>query len=508
MGSAVGEPAEEVTEHHGRFRLKRGVTLRQHAAHGTLVNGAFNAGLTGLAFLKGFVLAAFLSPSDYGIWGILLISLGTLTWLKQVGISDKYIQQEDLDQEQAFHRAFTLELVVNGVLFAVLLVAVPLMALIYGRPELLLPGFAMCLIVPGGQLQVPFWVLYRRLEFARQRRLQVVDPLVAFVVTVALAIAGAGYWSLVLGVLIGTWVGAVIAVRSSPYPLRLDYDAATMRSYVAFSTPLFVASLGGIVIAQGSIFFSESAIGLVGAGVVTLAAQISMLSQRVDDVVSSTLYPVICSVRDRRDLLFETFEKSNRLALMWAMPFGFGLALFAGDLVTFVLGDRWEPAVVVLQGTGVAAAVTQLGFNWTSYVRALGDTRPIAVNSLVQAVVFLATVPLMYRYGLAGYAVAVLFLAVASLAVRGVYLARIFDRFAMARHSARAVLPALPALAVVLLLRAFDAGTERTGLMAMAELAAYGLATLAATWAFERTLLREAVGYLRRRSAPAAPVAS
>ncbi len=61
-----------------RFRLRRGVTLRQHAARGTLINGSFMAGLTSLTFLKGFVLAAFLSPADYGIWGILLISLGGL----------------------------------------------------------------------------------------------------------------------------------------------------------------------------------------------------------------------------------------------------------------------------------------------------------------------------------------------------------------------------------------------------------------------------------------------
>ena len=41
----------------------------------------------------------------------------------------------------------------------------------------------------------------------------------------------------------------------------------------------------------------------------------------------------MCAVADRTELLFETFVKSNRLALMWAMPSGLGLALFAPDLV-------------------------------------------------------------------------------------------------------------------------------------------------------------------------------
>lgn len=504
--AAGGEEPTEPTRRPGtgRFSLPAGVGLRQHAARGTIINGLFTSALNVLGFLKGFVLAIFLSPSDYGIWGILLVTLGSLAWLKQVGVSDKFIQQDDADQERAFRRAYTLELAVNAALLALLVVAVPLMALLYGRAELLLPGFALCLIVPGTQLQTPFWILYRRMEFARQRRLQAVDPVVGFVVTVALAAAGAGYWSLVLGVLAGTWAGAVVALRTSPYRLRLEYDAATMRSYVAFSRPLFVASLGGIVIAQGSILFSEDAIGLAGTGAVTLVSQLSVLTQRVDEVLTGTLYPVICAVRDRRDVLYETFEKSNRIALMWAMPLGFGLALFAHDVVHFVLGERWTPAIGVLAASGAAAALMQLGFNWTSYFLAMGNTRPIAVNSVVSAAVFLAAVPLMYVYGLAGYAMLTGCLVAASLAVRAYYLRRVFVGFPILRHAARALAPSVPAVACVLGVRLLAGGGERSLIRAGAEVALYLGVTLGVTWWAERGLIREALGYLRRRSAAAA----
>ena len=43
--------------------------------------------------------------------------------------------------------------------------------------------------------------------------------------------------------------------------------------------------------------------------------------------------------------------KSNRVILMWAIPFSVGLALFAGDLVKFVLGEQWESAVGLLLGS-------------------------------------------------------------------------------------------------------------------------------------------------------------
>ena len=70
--------------------------------------------------MKGFVLAGFVSRADYGIWGILGASLGTLLWLRQVGIGDKYIQQDEDDQEVAFQKAFTLELMFTGALVVLL----------------------------------------------------------------------------------------------------------------------------------------------------------------------------------------------------------------------------------------------------------------------------------------------------------------------------------------------------------------------------------------------------
>ena len=61
-------------------------------------------------------------------------------------------------------------------------------------------------------------------------------------------------------------------------------------------------------------------------------------------------------MRDRRDLLLESFVKSNRLALMWGFPFGVGVALFGADLVHFVIGDRWAGAIVLIQAFGLMAA--------------------------------------------------------------------------------------------------------------------------------------------------------
>src|SRR6184192_2729371 len=67
--------------------------LRHHAARGTMINAAFQVGLFALTLLRRIAVAAFLTPSELGIWGVVLITVMTLIFLKNTGISDKFIQQ-------------------------------------------------------------------------------------------------------------------------------------------------------------------------------------------------------------------------------------------------------------------------------------------------------------------------------------------------------------------------------------------------------------------------------
>ena len=478
-----------------------GRTLREHTARGTVVNAAFLVALTTLGLLKGFVVAAFLSRADYGIWGILVVGLGTLEWLKGSGVADKYVQQDEADQERAFQRAFTLELTLAAAMMILAALMVPLLALVYGQPRVIAPGMlAVLLLIPASALEMPLWVYYRRMAFVRQRTLEAVDPIVGFVVTVALAVAGMGYWSLVIGAIAGALAGAIVAVRAVPYRLALRLDRAALRTYASFSWPLFIAGAAGVVAAQGSLLVGNATLGLAAVGVISLASSITGYTDQLDALITATIYPALCAVKERTDLLFESFVKSNRLALMWGLPFGVALALFARDLVRFGIGHKWSTAVGLIEVFGLVAASHQVGFNWTAFYRARDNTRPIAIVSVAVTLVFVGLlVPLTDGDGLDGFALALAISTVVGLLGRTYYLLRLFPGFDMARHALRAILPTIPAALVVLGMRGIESG-KRPIALAIVELLVYTLVTLLATWAFERRLLMEIAGYLRPRS--------
>jgi O-antigen/teichoic acid export membrane protein len=487
----------------GRFDPTTDGGRRGRAARGTLVNSAFLIGLNLLGLVKGFAVAGFVSASDYGVWGLLIISFTTLYGLVQIGVDDKYIQQDAADQEQAFELAFTLQLVLTAAFVLLMVVAMPLFALAYGNWEVVLPGWALALAIPATAFQTPLWTFYRRLDYGRQRRLELFDPVVGLVLTVGLAAAGLGYWAFVVGTVAGAWAAALVAVRASPYRLRLRFDRGIAREYATFSAPLLFQGVCAAAISFGPVLTAQRALGTAAVGAIAIANNISLYANKVDEVITTTLYPVICAVKDRRDLLLEAFLKSNRMGLLWATPMGLGIALFGPDLVHFVLGTRWVDAISVIQAFGLIAALNQIGFNWTSFFRALGDTRPIAVGGGVMALAVTAlAIPLILVAGLTGFVVGLSAANALLVATRIVYLRRLFALRPVLVNVARGILPGMVGFGLAGTVRLALWGGVRSEGNALVEIVVFLVAVGCGTALLERGLLREFRGYLRGAPAP------
>ena len=473
--------------------------LRDRTARGTLINGTFLVGTNALNLIKGLAVASFLTASQYGTWGLLMAAFMTIVTLGSVGVDDKYVQQNEADQERAFEVALTCQVLLGVVFFIAVLAGMPLFALLYGRTQMILPGMVFALAIPALVLQMPLWTHYRRMDFARQRSLQAIDPVVSIVAVIGLAVAGLGVWALVVGELLGTWCAAVVIAASSPYRLRLRWDRSALREYTRFSWPLFVGVVSTVLMIQVPVSVSARLLGVAAVGGLALATNISQFTTRVDDVVTQTLYPAICAVQDRTDLLFESFWKSNRLALLWAAPLGAAAALFAGDFVHYVIGEKWHFAIPLIITFGINAVLNQIGFNWTAFFRARGETGPVAIVNLFGLAVTLAiSIPLLVLDGLIGLGVGLCIATGLTAALRLWYLRRLFGQLPVIAHVAAGLGPTLPGVVAVLLVQRLHGGVDSVA-WTVAETVLYSLLALATTYLFQRDLIRESLGYLLRR---------
>ncbi len=96
---------------------------------------------------------------------------------------------------------------------------------------------------------------------------------------------------------------------------------------------------------------------------------------------------------------------------------------------------------------------------------------------------------------------------VAQIAFRAHHMRRLLGDFSVLRQLVRAALPVLPGTVTILATR-LAAGPAETALLALAEASLFVAMTIASTAWFERVLLREVTGYLRRPRGAAVPTAT
>lgn len=480
-----------------RFAFPRS-ELRERAARGALVNGTFLLAVELLGVAQAIVVARLLDADEVGLYGIVSVTVMTLLSLKQIGIDEAFVQQDQPDQERAFRQAFTLDLALSAGFTLLAAIAAPLVGKIYGDESLIPLMLALSLLPLLFALQAPAWIFLRRMEFVRQRLLQAVVPAVTLVATVSLIVAGLGAWALVIGALAGNAAAACLAVWISPFSMRLSLDGDTARRYLHFSAPIFLAAVCGLLIRQGQTVAFEHELGLAGAGWLTLATTVTRYADRADQLITQTIYPAICAISEKTERLTEAFEKTNRLSAMWALPFGAGLVLFTPDLVRYVLGEKWAPAVELIQLVGASTAIYQLGFNWTAFHRAVGRTRPQTVYAIAGLIAFLAApLPLLLTHGAAGFGWGLFAVNLVAGGLRWAYMKQMLPDARIARLVFRSFLPPIIACLPVLAWRALASGESTGAVGFVIQLMLFVGLFAVLTIASERTLLREAVGYLR-----------
>ncbi len=486
----------------GRLAFPR-AELRKRTVRGVLINALFMGGSEALAVLQGLIVTILLGPRAIGLYGIVTTTAVTVAALRRVGIDEAFVQQQEADQEAEFQRAFTLELIVGGSFSLVLVAIAPIVAAAYHDGRLVLLMIAVAYLPTAFALQAPSWIFFRRMDFVRVRLLQSLIPVVTFLVTVPLAATGVGVWSLVIGPAVGSSVAVAAGVWISPYPMRLRFDREARRRYFRFSWPVFVSAAALLVVQQGQLLAFTARGSLASAGYITLAVSLTRYADRADQIIATTIYPAICVVADRIDTLREMFVSSNRAALVWVLPFCAGFLLFAPDLVHFVLGAKWRPATLLLQGLAGVAVIQQLGYNWFSFYRARGDSRRQAVEAVVMTAAFLGlAIPGLLLWGTWGFIGGRLATALLVLALRRVYVRRLLG-VELLSLGVRGAAPIAGAVLAVLALRLLIWRGGRTLAQALVELALFLVLSGLLTWKLDRDLVGELLAQVRPGARPA-----
>jgi O-antigen/teichoic acid export membrane protein len=192
---------------------------------------------------------------------------------------------------------------------------------------------------------------------------------VSYVIGYGLIGLGAAYyglevWALVAAFLSQMTLTAVLSFVAIRFPFDFHYSSAQRRHFLKFGgrysfigfTEFLSASLDALVIGK-----------LLGATTSGLYSRASLLAnlpvQQPANILTKALFPIMSSVGNQREKQIIGLQLSALLVGAYAFAVSVGIYIAAPDIIKVLLGDKWLPAVPILQMLSCA-----VGPNYISHV--------------------------------------------------------------------------------------------------------------------------------------------
>ena len=395
-------------------------SLGASARQAVLWSAGLNLARDLLQFLQMLVLARLLSPEAYGEVGLATTVISVLAVLSFENSVRHVLQLRD-DETVDYDLHFTAGLVVNGLLFLVAN-AMAIGVRFVPRYASLAPlvhwlSLTFLLSVP---VEIRTRMLERAHDWQRLRALQLIRLVLSVAGGIAMAMAGAGVYALVVPGILSALVVPIDLFLVVGWKYHWKWDPAAYADAMRFGLSRVGSNalnsgralLKNFLIAQ---HFSMSTLGIVGRA----ESLGNMACGRLGDELGNSLYPIIT----RADAGSARFRRIAGLVLRsvaWAIvPVGVYASIEARGLVHLAYGSRWDEVIPILP-LAMAAAVT-VGIGATAYRLLLANNQSrlclrldgVVVSLSVVAMVLLAPMGMLAFLGgvvAVGFASAVILL--------------------------------------------------------------------------------------------------
>lgn len=369
-----------------------------------------NLGTRALEVVVLVVLARLLTPADFGLIGIALLTFGGVNRLTRLGIDEALIYNRDDDVDRYLDTAWTLSVGRGLLLGAFIFLVAPVVAGFFGEPRAtdVIRGIAFVPVVVG--FRNP-GVLYfvKDLQFHRQFVFRLSGAVVDFAVALAFAVAYRSVWALVFGYLAGEVTRALVSYLTHPYRPRPRFDRELAGDLLGYGKWITANNCLGFLLSKGDDIFvgwylSATALGLYQIAYRTASAPATEVTKTVSNVIFSTY----SKLQGDAEALRRTLLRTLQLVSSVSFPMAVGIVITAPVFVEGVLGPQWRPATGAMQLLALYGLVLSLTTVFNQISKALGRPDYIArVGAVRLLALAVAIVPATAAFGITGTAGAV-----------------------------------------------------------------------------------------------------
>ncbi len=304
----------------------------------------------GVSFVIGLLLARMLSPSDYGLVGMLGIFLAIAQTFIDSGFGSALVRKKDCSEED-FSTAFYFNIGVGLLCFLILFFSAPLIANFFDTPILkdVTRVLSINLLVSSLSI-VQYAKLNIALDFKLPAKIALVTTILSGIVGLTMAYVGLGVWSLVFQNVSSSIINAILLWIAAKWRPQRKFSKRSFKYLFGFGSKILAsgllhtvyANLTTIIIGK---FYTAKDLGYYSRG----ESLATFPSSNITGILQSVTYPILSKLQDDDARLIRVYRKYISMASMIIFFGMFLLAALAKPFILTLLTDKWANSIIYLQ---------------------------------------------------------------------------------------------------------------------------------------------------------------
>lgn len=346
-----------------------------------------------------------LSPADYGMMAMAMVLASLLFLINNIGLETVLVQKQDLDDETR-SRIFGIVIVTNLSCFLIMILAAQPLAAFFGEPGLadLIRALSLQFLILIFEA-LPLSQLDRDLDFKKRSIVEFSTMFVSSLIILALALAGAGVWALVVGHLLSQSfrvIGLNVIAKTICRPV---FSIAGTKEILKFGGFVSVDRSLWFIFAESDKFIGGKILGKELLGFYSVANHLASLPiNKIAGLISSIAFPAFSKVQMDMGSVRFYLRKSIRVMSIFAFPVFFGISSVAPSAISLLLGEKWLGAVLPLQVLAVVMPVRMISTVMPPVLWGVGKPRISAENFAIAASIMIPAFVIGAQFGPTGLA--------------------------------------------------------------------------------------------------------
>lgn len=347
--------------------------LKSKALKGLLWSGIDKAGVKVVSFIVSIVIARILSPSDYGVIGMILVFITIANIFMDSGMSQALVQRKHRTASD-MATAFYFNVGVSILCYIILFFTAPIIARFY-EISLLSP----ILKILGLNIIISSFATVQRanllavLDFKTIAYVNLGGVLVSGGVGIGMAYSEYGVWALVGQQISSTFTSTLIFWIAGKWHPTASFSKESFKILWKFGSKLLATGLVATImreiytVAIGKVYRSAE------LGYYTRAVQTSdLVAITTYDIINAVTFPILSSLQDDRSRMVEVYSRMLGMTAFFIFPIMTGLAVVASPFISVLLTDKWLPVVPLLQWLCFARMFTPISALNMNILNAVG----------------------------------------------------------------------------------------------------------------------------------------